>query len=232
MSAVLDNLFVPVYNTEETLTVSAFLIVLASALVLGALHALLYGFNNRSSKSFSVTLATLPAIVSVVILMVSGSIGAGVAVAGTFSLVRFRSALGSAREITAVFTSMALGLACGMGYPALALLFGLLLALADTAYARSGFGEPRFGIIRKSLQITVPESLEYNGVFDDIFERYASETRLVRVKTTNLGSLNRLSYELTLKKPGTEKAMIDELRCRNGNLEISLGELSTDSNEL
>ncbi len=229
---MLDNLFVPVYNTEETLTVSAFLIVLASALVLGALHALLYGFNNRSSKSFAVTLATLPAIVSVVILMVSGSIGAGVAVAGTFSLVRFRSAPGTAREITAVFTSMALGLACGMGYPALAFLFGLLLALADTLYAHSSFGEPRAAGVRKSLQITVPESLEYSGVFDDIFERYASEARLVRVKTTNLGSLNRLSYELTLKRPGTEKAMIDELRCRNGNLEISLGEQATETNEL
>ena len=229
---MLDKLFSPVYNTDRALTVPAFLIVLAAALALGALHALVYGFNNRSSKSFSVTLATLPAIVSVVILMVSGSIGAGVAVAGTFSLVRFRSAPGSAREITAVFTSMALGLACGMGYPALALLFGLILAVADTVYAHSSFGEPHPGNVRKSLQITVPESLEYNGVFDDIFARYAAETRLVRVKTTNLGSLNRLSYELTLKRPGTEKAMIDELRCRNGNLEISLGEQTTESNEL
>ena len=229
---MLDNLFSPVYNTGEALTIPALLLVLVPALALGALHALLYGFNNRSSKSFSVTLATLPAIVSVVILMVNGSIGAGVAVAGTFSLVRFRSAPGSAREISAVFTSMALGLACGMGYPALAFLFGLILALADTLYAHSAFGEPRFGSDRKSLQITVPESLEYNGVFDDIFERYASEARLVRVKTTNLGSLNRLSYELTLRRPGTEKAMIDDLRCRNGNLEISLGEQATDSNAL
>ncbi len=232
MSAVLDNLFSPVYNAGEPLTLSAFLIVILSALALGALHALLYSFNNRSTKSFTVTLATLPAIVSVVILMVSGSIGAGVAVAGTFSLVRFRSAPGSAREITAVFSSMALGLACGMGYPALALVFGLILALADTAYAHSAFGEARFGSLRKSLQITVPESLEYEGVFEDIFEAYTCEARLVRVKTTNLGSLNRLSYELTLKRPGTEKALIDALRCRNGNLEISLGEQSSDTNEL
>ena len=229
---MLDNLFSPVYNTGEALTIPTLLLVLVPALALGALHALIYGFNNRSSKSFSVTLATLPAIVSVVILMVNGSIGAGVAVAGTFSLVRFRSAPGSAREITAVFTSMALGLACGMAYPGMAFLFGLILALADTLYAHSAFGELRGGSVRKSLQITVPESLEYNGVFDDIFERYTAEARLVRVKTTNLGSLNRLSYELTLKKPGCEKAMIDELRCRNGNLEISLGEQSTESNEL
>ena len=229
---MLEKIFQSVYNTSEALSASAFLIVIGSALVLGALHALLYGFNNRSSKSFAVTLATLPAIVSVVILMVSGSIGAGVAVAGTFSLVRFRSAPGSAKEIAAVFTSMALGLACGMGYPGFAFLFGLILALVDTLYAHSSFGEIRGGSLHKTLLITVPESLEYNGVFDDIFRAYTSEARLVRVKTTNLGSLNRLSYELTLKRPGCEKAMIDELRCRNGNLEISLGEQSTEHNEL
>lgn len=229
---MLEKIFQSVYNSSEALSVSAFLIVIGSALVLGALHALLYGFNNRSSKSFAVTLATLPAIVSVVILMVSGSIGAGVAVAGTFSLVRFRSAPGSAKEIAAVFTSMALGLACGMGYPGFAFLFGLILALADTLYAHSSFGEIRGGSLHKTLLITVPESLEYNGVFDDIFSEYTREARLVRVKTTNLGSLNRLSYELRLKRPGCEKAMIDELRCRNGNLEISLGEQSTEHNEL
>ena len=229
---MLEKIFQSVYNSSEALSASAFLIVIGSALVLGALHALVYGFNNRSSKSFAVTLATLPAIVSVVILMVSGSIGAGVAVAGTFSLVRFRSAPGSAKEIAAVFTSMALGLACGMGYPGFAFLFGLILALADTLYAHSSFGELRGGSLHKTLLITVPESLEYNGVFDDIFSEYTREARLVRVKTTNLGSLNRLSYELTLKRPGCEKAMIDELRCRNGNLEISLGEQSTEHNEL
>ncbi len=229
---MLEKIFQSVYDSSEALSASAFLIVIGSALVLGALHALVYGFNNRSSKSFAVTLATLPAIVSVVILMVSGSIGAGVAVAGTFSLVRFRSAPGSAKEIAAVFTSMALGLACGMGYPGFAFLFGLILALADTLYAHSSFGEIRGGSLHKTLLITVPESLEYNGVFDDIFSEYTREARLVRVKTTNLGSLNRLSYELRLKRPGCEKAMIDELRCRNGNLEISLGEQSTEHNEL
>ena len=229
---MLEKIFQSVYDSSEALSASAFLIVIGSALVLGALHALVYGFNNRSSKSFAVTLATLPAIVSVVILMVSGSIGAGVAVAGTFSLVRFRSAPGSAKEIAAVFTSMALGLACGMGYPGFAFLFGLILALADTLYAHSSFGEIRGGSLHKTLLITVPESLAYNGVFDDIFSEYTREARLVRVKTTNLGSLNRLSYELRLKRPGCEKAMIDELRCRNGNLEISLGEQSTEHNEL
>ena len=227
---MLENVFARVYNSSEALSVGAFLLVILSALVLGALYALLYGFNNRSSKSFAVTLATLPGVVAAVILMVSGSIGAGVAVAGSFSLVRFRSAPGSGREIAAVFSAMALGLVCGMGYPALACLLALLLGLADTLYSRTAFGEPRRGGLQKCLQITVPESLEYAGVFDDIFQTYTSAARLTRVKTTNLGSLNRLSYELTLREPGCEKAMIDELRCRNGNLEISLSEQATENN--
>ena len=229
---MLDSVFSSLYTGGETVTVSAFLLIVAAALVLGAAHALVYQRFNDSSRSFAVTLATLPAVVGVVILMVNGSIGAGIAVAGAFSLVRFRSAPGTGKEIAAVFSSMAIGLACGMGYPALAFAFGLILALVDTAYAHTAFGEPRFGSLRKSLQITVPESLEYEGIFEDIFAEYTSEARLVRVKTTNLGSLNRLSYELTLKRRGTEKAMIDALRCRNGNLEISLGEQSTDTNEL
>ena len=193
-----DTFFTALYSGSSSVTLPVFLAITASALILGLVYALLYRSIEHCSRSFALTLSLLPAVVSVVILMVSGSIGAGVAVAGTFSLVRFRSAPGSAREITAVFTSMALGLACGMGYPALAFVFGLILALVDTGYAHSSFGEPHAGSLRKSLQITVPESLEYEGVFEDIFAEYASEARLIRVKTTNLGSLNRLSYELTL----------------------------------
>lgn len=230
---MLDSVFLPIYSGgAETLTVGVFLILTAAALVLGAVLALVFRLNNPCSRSFAVTLATLPAAVAVVIMMVSGSIGAGVAVAGTFSLVRFRSAPGSGREIAAVFIAMALGLACGMGCPALAALFTLIMCGVDLLYARIGFGEERGGGLRKSLQITLPESLEYNEIFDDLFERYTSEAKLVRVKTTNLGSLNRLSYDITLLAPGTEKALIDALRCRNGNLEISISRQSTESAEL
>ncbi len=205
---------------------------MAAALVLGAVQALVYRLNNRCTKSFAVTLATLPAVVSVVILMVNGSVGAGVAVAGTFSLVRFRSAPGTGKEIAAVFISMAIGLACGMGCVGYAALFTLILCLADTFYSRSSFGEEAGGSRRKSLQVTIPEDLEYNEIFDDLFREYTTEAKLTRVKTTNLGSLNKLSYDITLRAPGTEKALIDAIRCRNGNLEISLAEQSTEANEL
>ena len=168
------------------------------------------------------TLSLLPAVVSVVILMVSSSIGAGVAVAGTFSLVRFRSAPGTGKEIVSVFISMAIGLACGMGFPLLAALFTVILCAMYALFTRLIFPDAGDEEAEKTLQITIPEDLEYAGLFDDIFNRYTSGARLVRVKTTNLGSLNRLSYDLRMLKPGTEKAMIDELRCRNGNLEINL----------
>ena len=230
---MLDSLFSGLYNSNtDSLTMGVFLAIIAAALVLGAVHALVYLHNNRCSRSFAAALAILPAVVSVVILMVSGSIGAGVAVAGTFSLVRFRSAPGSAKEIAAVFISMAIGLACGMSCIGVAALFTLILCLADSFYTRIGFGESRDAELHKVLQITVPEGLEYAGIFDDLFEEYTSEARLLRVKTTNLGSLNRLSYELTLRRPGTEKALIDELRCRNGNLEISLSAHDTVGAEL
>ena len=228
---MLDSVFSTLYNSSAEITVPLFLIIMASALLLGALEAFVYRRNNPCTRSFAVTLAMLPAVVSVIILMVSGSIGAGVAVAGTFSLVRFRSAPGSAKEIAAVFIAMAIGLACGMGCPGLAALFTLIMCGAELLYSRVGFGRDPFEA-RKTLSVTVPESLEYSGIFDDLFAAYTTEAKMTRVKTTNLGSLNRLSYEITLREPGTEKALIDPIRCRNGNLEISLGCRAAETNEL
>ena len=230
---MLESLFAGLTQSgTESISASVFLLLMLTALLLGAMHALVYLLNSRSSKSFAVALATLPAVVATIIMMVNGSIGAGVAVAGTFSLVRFRSAPGSGREIVAVFTAMAVGLACGMGCPGLAALFAVIMCLTDTLYARIGFGERRGDRLRKTLQITVPENLEYAEMFEDIFEEYTSEAKMTRVKTSNLGSLNRLTYEITLRESGKEKKMIDALRCRNGNLEISLSELSTECTEL
>ena len=228
---MLDSVFSTLYNSSAEITVPLFLIIMASALLLGALEAFVYRRNNPCTRSFAVTLAMLPAVVSVIILMVSGSIGAGVAVAGTFSLVRFRSAPGSAKEIAAVFIAMAIGLACGMGCPGLAALFTLIMCGAELLYSRVGFGRDPFEA-RKTLSVTVPESLEYSGIFDDLFAAYTTEAKMTRVKTPNLGSLNRLSYEITLREPGTEKALIDAIRCRNGNLEISLGCRAAETNEL
>ena len=228
---MLDSVFSTLYNSYTEITVPLFLLIMASALVLGALEALVYRRNNPCTRSFAVTLAMLPAVVSVIILMVSGSIGAGVAVAGTFSLVRFRSAPGSAKEIAAVFVAMAIGLACGMGCPGLAALFTLIMCAAELLYSRIGFGEEKDNL-QKTLSVTLPESLEYSDIFDDLFAEYTTEAKMTRVKTTNLGSLNRLSYDITLRKTGTEKALIDAIRCRNGNLEVSLGCRMPETNEL
>lgn len=231
MLFVLNSLFTGLYDgSTDSITVSLFLLLTGSALLLGALLALVYARKNDCSRGFAAALATLPAVVSTVILMVSGSIGAGVAVAGTFSLVRFRSAPGSAKEIAAVFTDMALGLACGMGCPGLAALFTLVMILVELLYGKVDLtgGKKQY----KLLQVTVPESLEYAGIFDDLFEQYTTESELLRVKTSGLGSLNKLTYRLTLKEKGSEKAFIDAIRCRNGNLEISLSAQSDGADEL
>ncbi len=219
---MLDSVFTALYSQSLTMTLSDFLIILGSALLLGLVFALLYRKTERCTRSFAFTLAMLPAVVAVVIMMVNGSIGAGVAVAGTFSLVRFRSAQGSAREILSVFIAMAIGLTCGMGYPLLAAVFTLILCLVFLLFSSTLFSADGEESLERSLQITVPEDLEYADMFTDIFQRYTKNAKLVRVKTTNLGSLNRLTYDLILLDRGTEKAMIDELRCRNGNLEINL----------
>lgn len=218
--------------SSGTLTGGAFVLLFAEALMLGFLIALVYTRCDDCSKGFAVTLALLPGIVCVVILMVSGSIGAGVAVAGTFSLVRFRSVPGTAREILAVFFSMAAGLACGMGCATVAAVFTLGICLVYALLCRSHFGEERNAEVHRTMQITVPESLEYAGAFDDLFETYTVHHSLVRVKTTGLGSLNRLTYDIMLRRAGDEKAFIDALRCRNGNLEISLTRHAAEGCEL
>lgn len=230
---MLETLLSSVLDTSSgTISISGFLICMASSLILGLLIGLVHMRSERSSKGFTVTLAMIPAIVAVVIMMVNGNIGAGVAVAGTFSLVRFRSAPGTAKEIGSIFLSMAVGLACGMGYPGFAAIFALILCLVLTLYNRSGFGNSKGHELDKTLKITVPEDLNYTDMFDDLFEKYASRHQLLQVKTTNLGSLNRLTYALTLKDASSEKDFIDELRCRNGNLEIAMSVQANMNNEL
>lgn len=222
MFFVLDSLFAGLFSsTAASITIGGFCISIAAALALGAVLTFVYAYKSQCSRGFAMTLALLPAIVTVIIMMVSGSLGAGIAVAGTFSLVRFRSAPGSAREICAIFLAMAVGLACGMGYPAFAALFTAIMSAMLLLYSRFGFGGKHAENTERQLRITVPEDLDYVGAFDDLFEQYTASARLTKVKTTNLGSLNKLTYDITLREPGTEKALIDAIRCRNGNLEIS-----------
>ena len=205
-----------ILGTELTLT--SFLICTGVSLLLGVGTALVAGYRSRSTQSLAVTLAILPAVVQAVIMLVNGSIGAGIAVAGAFSLVRFRSAPGTAREIAAIFLAMAIGLATGMGYVGLAVLL-LILAGAMLALTAMRFGQKEDA--GRILKITIPEDLDYDGLFDDLFERYTTAHTLEKVKTTNMGTLYELRYRITLRQEPVPKVFLDELRCRNGNLNIT-----------
>ena len=229
---MLDTIFTGIISSGSSITVGSFLLCLASALVIGLLIALVYTFRSTYTKSFVVTLALLPAVVSVIIMMVSGSLGAGIAVAGTFSLVRFRSVPGTAREICSIFLAMAAGLAAGMGYIGFAFLFAVIMLAMSLLYQKLHLGERKNAELQKTLRITVPEDLDYDGVFEDLLKEYTLEHKLMGVKTTNMGSLFRLTYDVTMKGGANEKELIDALRCRNGNLEISSSVRATAENEL
>ena len=198
-------------TTVAAITTNEFVFCTAASLVLGLIIAFAFNFRQKKTKSFMMTLALLPVIVQVVIMLVNGNIGTGVAVMGAFSLVRFRSVPGSAMDICAIFLSMAVDLA-------LALMLAVCVSLLNIIYTLLPIGKKKSG--HKDLSITIPESLDYTEVFDDIFEKYLSECELVSVKTTNMGSLFKLKYRIELKDGANEKKLIDELRCRNGNLEI------------
>lgn len=201
------------------ITLPAFLICTAVSLVLGIATALISMYRTKCSQSFAVTLAVLPAIVQIVIMLVNGNVGAGVAVAGAFSLVRFRSVPGTAREIGVIFLAMALGLATGMGYVVLAAVFFVIIAAVLFLLTKLGFGTRRTD--ERLLRITIPENLDYDGLFDDLFATYTTAHTLERVKTANMGTLYELQYRVTLRDAQVPKAFLDALRCRNGNLNIT-----------
>ena len=206
---------------DGVITMPGLLLCTAASLMFGFLSALLYMFRNTYTKGFAMTLVLMPAIIQLVIIMVNGNLGTGVAVMGAFSLVRFRSAPGGAREICGLFLAMALGLATGMGYIGIAAIMLILVGLAQILLTLTRFGECPAS--EKELKITTPESLDYNGIFDDLFETYTRGCELVQVRTTNMGSLYELHYHITLRDKQDEKAFIDALRCRNGNLNITCG---------
>lgn len=202
-----------------TITGASFIIATLCSLAIGIFIAFMYTIKNSYSKSYIITLALLPAIVQVVIMLVNGNIGAGVAVAGAFSLVRFRSAPGSGKEITSIFLAMAVGLATGMGYIGIAAIFAVIITIANVILNNCGFGDGANE--EKTVKITVPEGLDFEGIFDDIFEKYTSKAELQEVKTSGMGSLYKLNYKVIMRTKASTKGMIDEMRQRNGNLEIS-----------
>ncbi len=221
---MLDTIFRGLFDSDLTTVISVgdFLLCLGCALVLGLVMAFVYMYRARYTRSFVITLALLPAAVCIVIMMVNGNVGTGVAVAGAFSLVRFRSVPGTAKEICTLFLAMGAGLIAGMGYIGFAVLFTVILCAVFLLYNRLDFGEKKNNAAYKTLAITIPEDLDYTGVFEDIFKAYTVSHDLVYVKTTNMGSMFRLTYHVTLRDIAKEKEMIDELRCRNGNLEIAV----------
>lgn len=218
--------------TDSNITISDFLFKIFVSLFVGILTAATHCIKNKSSSGFIVTLTLIPAIVAVIILMVNGNVGAGIAVAGAFSLVRFRSVPGTAREIGAIFLAMASGLIAGMGYLAFAIVFTLIINIAMLIFTTLSHCISFSPSKDKTLKITIPEDLNYSNLFDDVFENFTSKHEIISVKTTNMGSMYKLTYNITLINPLLEKEFIDELRCRNGNLEIAILQQEVNINEL
>lgn len=231
---MLSNLFSGIFDTtgSQVITVPDFVLCIAVSLFIGAFISWVYAFKSRYTASFIVTLTMLPAVVCIVIMMVNGNVGAGVAVAGAFSLVRFRSVPGTAKEIGTIFLAMASGIIAGMGYLGFALLFTLIMGLVMFLLNLSGIGTRKKTSLDKTLRITVPEDLNFSDAFNDVFSKYLSQCEVVSVKTSNMGSLYKLTYNITLKEFSQEKDFMDELRCRNGNLEISVCKQEANVNEL
>ena len=222
--------FDPVTGGVTNMTGNQLMIIIGASLLLGLVVAVSYWLGGRPSKPLAVSLLVLPVIVQTVIMMVNGNVGAGVAVMGAFSLVRFRSVPGSAREISYIFLAMSIGLATAMGYIGIAAIvaIGVGAVLVLLSKLPQNFGQKS----EKMLRIVIPEDLDYIGVFDDIFEKYTKSHTIERVKTTNLGSMFEVSYIIVLKDEKQEKAMIDELRCRNGNLTIICSRYNVPNDQL
>ena len=207
-----------------TLTTAELIEFLSSAvvsLILGAVIAAFHTYKNTYSKNFIITLAILPVIVQAVIMVVNGNIGTGVAVMGAFSLVRFRSVPGNSREIASVFLAMAAGLAAGTGELSLAILLTIVVEAMVILMVRFTGGSG--SMASRILRVTIPENLDYQDIFDDVFSEYTSYSKLNRVKTVNMGSLYELNYDITLKDEKKEKSMLDDIRMRNGNLTVVCG---------
>ncbi|QIK69522.1 DUF4956 domain-containing protein [Erysipelothrix sp. HDW6C] len=216
--------------TQTTMTLEVVVICSVVSLLMGMLIAYVYMYKNEYSKSFVVTLALLPVMIQIVIMMVNGNLGTSVAVLGTFSLIRFRSVAGSARDIGSIFFAMAIGLANGMGFVSFSVMITLLIGGMSALLYTLPFGER--GFAEKDLKIVIPESLDYDGIFDDIFSQYTSNSELMKVKTTNMGSLFELQYRVHLKNDANTKDFIDALRVRNGNLSIVCGRPAVGREEL
>ena len=228
---MLSSLITESTESSTSLSYKELLICIITSIILGLLVAFVHMYRNIYSKNFVITLAVLPVLVQLVIMLVNGNLGTGVAVLGAFSLIRFRSVAGGAREITSIFWSMGIGLATGMGFIGYIAIFSVIIAIFLLLLNTVNFGEKN-NIAEREIKITIPEDLDYPGLFDDLFATYTYSATLDSVKTTNMGSLYELRYRVMLKDNQTEKDLMDELRVRNGNLTIISGKVSTNREEL
>lgn len=215
---------------DPVIEIGDFWLCLAVAVLVGIFVSFCYMFKNEYSKSLVISIALLPTIVTVLIMLVNGNVGAGVAVGGVFALTRFRSAQGTSKEITHIFLSMAIGLTLGLGFVGIAIILAVLVEGLNFAFTATKFGVIKDS--RRTLKITIPESLDYTSLFDDLFEVYTNSHTLEKVKLRNLGTMFRLTYTITLKDEKQEKAFIDEIRIRNGNLDVLCSRLQAQSEEL
>ena len=222
------SLFSSIFTS--TFTLGQFLIAVLASMVLGFVVSIYYMFRNTYSKSFVPSLILIPAIECVVIIMINGNMGAGIAVAGSFALIRFRSARGSAKDLTAIFMAMAIGIICGTGYIGIAVLFTLIVCVVGMFLSFVKYGE--CDVKLRYLKITVPENLNYDEVFEEVLNNYCSDYEIEKVKTLSLGSLFRVDYSIVMKDTSKIKAMIDDLRIRNNNLEIVCGKEAVSKEEL
>ena len=226
---MLSHLFYDIF-TDTAVDPVMMLLAIGVSLLLGLVIAKVYQFKTVYSKSFVMSLALLPTLIAIVIFLVNGSLGAGVAVMGAFSLIRFRSAPGGAKELVSIFLVMTIGIAIGMGYLVFATVFTLIMSLAMLLLEVVNFGQMKHSMLQ--LTIVIPESLDYESIFDDIFNKAANHVELANVKTSDMGSLFKLKYIIQLNGRMTEKELIDALRTRNGNLEIAISRYITKENEL
>lgn len=223
-------MFNSILDSSATFSTESILLCSLGAIILGFIISAVHMCSGKYSKNFAITLAILPFLVSTVIIMVNGNLGTSVAVLGAFGLVRFRSIPGNSREITSVFMAMAIGLAIGMGQILFATFLTVVASLIIFILSKTSFGSKKKE--EKKLKITIPEDLDYTELFEDLFKKYTDKVSLDKVKTTNLGSLYDLTYTVELKENINEKEMIDEIRCRNGNLNIILGRTDENGGDL
>ena len=207
-------------NSTASVSLINCLICVGVALILGCIIAFTHKITSKTNQNFLLTLIILPALVQVVILLINGNLGTSLAVAGAFSLIRFRSMPGNSKEIISVFWAMVIGLALGMGYVIYSVIITLIVAIIIIILSK--IMERHQNLLERKLKIIIPEDLDYNEIFDDLFNKYTIKHALTKVKTTNMGSMYELVYLVSLKSDVKEKEFLDEIRCRNGNMLVML----------